>query len=93
VLAISPIIGGKTVKGPAAKMYAELGIEPSALAVARHYNSLLNGFVLDRRCRPGCRGSAGYNSLVTDTLMPTPDERRRLAQEVLVLAGRCWMEV
>ncbi|HNO85721.1 MAG TPA: 2-phospho-L-lactate transferase, partial [Anaerolineales bacterium] len=34
IVAVSPIIGGKTVKGPAAKMYAELGIEPSALAVA-----------------------------------------------------------
>src|SRR6185295_17850778 len=43
VIAISPIIGGKTVKGPAAKMYAELGIEPSALAVARHYRHLLIG--------------------------------------------------
>ncbi len=45
--AISPIIGGETVKGPAAKMYRELGIEPSALAVANHYCDLVNGFVLD----------------------------------------------
>ncbi len=48
VVAVSPIIGGKTVKGPAAKMYAELGIEPSALAVAKHYHDLLRGFVLDK---------------------------------------------
>ena len=47
VIAVSPIIGGKTVKGPAAKMYAELGIQPSALAVAEHYRGLLSGFVLD----------------------------------------------
>ena len=47
VVAVSPIIGGKTVKGPAAKMFAELGIEPSALAVAKHYGELLSGFVLD----------------------------------------------
>jgi len=47
IVAVSPIIGGKTVKGPAAKMYAELGIEPSALAVAEHYRDLLSGFVLD----------------------------------------------
>ena len=51
VVAVSPIIGGKTVKGPAAKMYAELGIEPSALAVAEHYRDLLSGFVLDNTDR------------------------------------------
>ena len=37
VVAVSPLVGGKAIKGPAAKMYAELEIEPSALAVARHY--------------------------------------------------------
>ena len=52
LVVISPIIGGKTVKGPAAKMFAELGIVPSALAVAEHYHdslkSCFTGFVLDR---------------------------------------------
>ncbi len=47
-LAVSPIIGGQTVKGPAAKMFAEMGIEPGALAVARHYGKMLKGFVLDQ---------------------------------------------
>ncbi len=44
---VSPIIGEKTVKGPAAKMYAELGIKPSALAVATHYAELLTGIMID----------------------------------------------
>jgi LPPG:FO 2-phospho-L-lactate transferase len=85
VLAVSPIIGGKTVKGPAAKMYAELGIQPSALAVARHYGSLLTGFVLDHMDAPQAKAvqAMGIRTLVTDTLMPTPDERLRLSQEVL----------
>ena len=48
VIAVSPIIGGKAVRGPAAKMYTELGIQPSALSVARHYGELLSGFVLDQ---------------------------------------------
>jgi len=48
-VAVSPIIGGQAVKGPAAKMYAELGIQPSALAVARHYAGWLAGFILDRQ--------------------------------------------
>ncbi|NUM45239.1 MAG: 2-phospho-L-lactate transferase, partial [Anaerolineales bacterium] len=49
VVAVSPIIAGQAVKGPAAKMYAELGVEPSALAVARHYGGLLEGFVFDKQ--------------------------------------------
>jgi LPPG:FO 2-phospho-L-lactate transferase len=48
VVAVSPIIGGEAVKGPAAKMYRELGIEPSAFAVASHYRGLVTDFVLDQ---------------------------------------------
>ena len=47
VIAVSPIIGGKAVKGPAAKILAELGHEVSALAVARHYQGLIDGMVID----------------------------------------------
>jgi LPPG:FO 2-phospho-L-lactate transferase len=85
VLAVSPIISGKTVKGPAAKMYAELGIQPSALAVARHYGALLNGFVLDNLDADQVEAvqALDIRTLATDTLIPTSDERRRLAQEVL----------
>ncbi len=84
-VAISPIIGGKTVKGPAAKMFAELGIQPSALAVAEHYRDLLTGFVLDRTDAALAAPIQAMNiqTLVTDTLMPTPAERKRLAQDVL----------
>jgi len=89
VVAVSPIIGGKTVKGPAAKMFAELGILPSALAVAEHYGSLCSGFVLDLldeklaeeiRC-------LGLKTLATDTLMNHPEDRLRLAAEVLAFFG------
>jgi LPPG:FO 2-phospho-L-lactate transferase len=85
VLAVSPIIGGRTVKGPAAKMYAELGIQPSALAVARHYADLLSGFVLDSVDENQAPNMHDMNvkTLVTDTWMKTRQERRRLAQEVI----------
>jgi LPPG:FO 2-phospho-L-lactate transferase len=85
VVAVSPIIGGQTVKGPAAKMFAELGIEPSALAVAKHYGDSISGFVLDTidahladeiqklRIRP----------LVTNTLMKSLEDRQHLAEDVL----------
>ncbi|MGE5776094.1 MAG: 2-phospho-L-lactate transferase [Chloroflexota bacterium] len=84
VIAISPIIGGQTVKGPAAKMFRELGIEPSALAVANHYCDLVNGFVLDK-IDEQLKGeiSLKMSTMVTDTLMKDISDRSRLAQDVL----------
>jgi len=84
ILAVSPIIGGQTVKGPAAKMYAELGIQPSALAVAHHYAGLLTGFVLDNIDHAMAK-ELSIPNLITQTLMKTRDDRRRLAQDVLHL--------
>ena len=86
VIAVSPIIGGKTVKGPAAKMYAELGIEPSALAVARHYGNLLSGFVLDT-VDEQLSDKIETKTLVTNTLMNTFEDRARLAMDVLHFIG------
>ena len=85
VIAVSPIIGGKTVKGPAAKMYLELGIEPSALAVSAHYRNILAGFVLDSvdlEIESNIK-QLGIRTLVTDTLMNNLTDRTRLAQDVL----------
>jgi LPPG:FO 2-phospho-L-lactate transferase len=89
VVAISPIIGGQTVKGPAAKMYSELGIEPSAFAVANHYRGLATGFVLDEvdsKLDKSVRG-LGMQTLVTNTLMKSHDDRKRLASEILNFIG------
>lgn len=89
VVAVSPIIGGKAVKGPAAKMYAELGIEPSALAVAKHYRTTLAGFVLDTTdLESEAQVKAlSIKTLVTDTLMNHLTERVRLANDVLHFIG------
>ena len=89
VYAVSPIIGGETVKGPAAKMYRELGIEPSALAVANHYHGLATGFVLDTidaQLNESVRG-LNMQTLVTNTLMKGHEDRRQLASEVLHFSG------
>jgi LPPG:FO 2-phospho-L-lactate transferase len=90
VVAVSPIIGGKTVKGPAAKMFAELGIEPSALSVAKHYESTITGFVLDAvdADLESKIQQLGLQTLVTDTLMRSDDDRKRLAQDVLHFVER-----
>jgi LPPG:FO 2-phospho-L-lactate transferase len=90
VVAISPIIGGQSVKGPAAKMYRELGIEPSALAVAQHYCGLATGFVLDHidRQLEGEIRSLSMRTLVTNTLMNSHDDRKQFAMDVLNFIGR-----
>jgi LPPG:FO 2-phospho-L-lactate transferase len=89
VVAVSPIIGGQTVKGPAAKMYRELGIKPSALAVANHYLGLATGFVLDGIDEQLKGDIMGLNmrTLVTNTLMNSLDNRSRLANDVLTFIG------
>ena len=85
VFAVSPIIGGQTVKGPAAKMYSELGIEPSAFAVANHYKNLLKGFVIDKTDIGLIESVKGLNmqTHVTYTLMKSHDDRRQLASEMM----------
>jgi LPPG:FO 2-phospho-L-lactate transferase len=86
IVAVSPIIGGKAVKGPAAKMYSELGIEPSALAVAEHYRGLLSGFVSDS-VDSELSLKISVKTLVTDTLMKNLTDRTRLAMDVLNFIG------
>lgn len=89
IAAVSPIIGGWTVKGPAAKMYRELGIEPSALAVAIHYHRLVTDFVLDTidaQLNESVRG-LNMRTIVTNTVMKSHDDSRRLAKEMLTLIG------
>lgn len=90
VVAVSPIIGGETVKGPAAKMYRELGIEPSSLAVARHYRELLHGFVLDEvdKQLEGDVMRLSIKTCVTNTLMKSHDDRVQLALEVIGFTGK-----
>ena len=91
VIAVSPIVGGRAIKGPTAKMMGELGMPATADAVAGHYADLLDGFVLDARdaaLADRVRG-LGLEVLVTDTLMTTLEDRRTLARRVLDFAGGC----
>ena len=85
IIAVSPIVGGQAIKGPAAKMFAELGVVPSALAVAKHYGESVLGFVLDTIDAPFADEiqKLGIQPLVTNTIMKTTQERQKLAQDVL----------
>jgi LPPG:FO 2-phospho-L-lactate transferase len=85
VLAVSPIIAGQAVKGPAAKMMAELGMEVSAPAVAAYYGELIDAFVHDERDAvplnlPNVAG------LQSNTLMVSREDRWRLAEDTLQFA-------
>jgi LPPG:FO 2-phospho-L-lactate transferase len=86
--AVSPIVGGQALKGPAAKMLAELGMDASAVAVAGKYVSLLGGFVIDEQDAAQARDieALGLKTLVTNTVMRNDDDRRRLAREMLDFA-------
>lgn len=90
-LAITPIIEQQALKGPAAKMMRELGLEVSPVGVARYYQDLLTGFVLDQRdenLKMTIAFDLGIRTLVTDTIMSTEQDRVRLAQEVLEFAAQ-----
>jgi LPPG:FO 2-phospho-L-lactate transferase len=85
VIAVSPIIGGRAVKGPTAKMFAELGTEPSARAVAARYAGLIDGYVLDHE---DAAEAAAIDASVklARTLMVSLEDRENLARTVLALA-------
>jgi LPPG:FO 2-phospho-L-lactate transferase len=85
VVAVTPILGGAAVKGPTAKIMAELGLEVSPVTVASHYDGLLDGFVLDERDR-ALAPRFGIPVTVADTLMSTPEARERVARAALELA-------
>ncbi len=90
VIAVSPIIGGQAIKGPVVKMYSELGIEPSAYAVAEHYDDLLTGFVFDIVDSALEKEIQQLNveTLNVQTLMKTPEDRTKLAQDVINFGER-----
>lgn len=85
VVAISPIIGGAAVKGPAAKMMLELGLDVSVVGIASHYRKLIDGLVLDEAdaaLAPAVE-AMGLRCAVMPTLMRTDEDRARLAQATL----------
>jgi len=87
VIAVSPLIGGKAVKGPTAKIMAELGIAATAEAIAAHYRDLLDGLVIDESDAAEA-ARLHLPTAVRPTLMRDLADRERLARDVLEFAGR-----
>ena len=88
-VAVSPIVGGRALKGPADEMMRTLGHEVSALGVALMYEELATGFVIDRSDAeegPGIE-ALGMRVLATDAVMRDEEDRARLGREVLKLCS------
>ena len=86
-IAVSPIVGGKAIKGPAAKLMRELGKAVSPETVAGNYRDLLDGFVLDN-VDEALHNTLGMPTLVTDTIMNSMKVKADLARAILAFATR-----
>ena len=89
IVAVSPIVGGQAIKGPAAKMMAELGAETSALGIARHYGARIDGIVIDELDAALAQDieALGVAVRVAQTVMRSEDDSRMLAGETLTFAA------
>ncbi len=88
-VAVSPIVGGRALKGPADRMLRSLGHEVSASGVARMYEGIVDGFVVDRLDgeEEAEISALGMRILTTDAVMRDRPDRERLAREVLNLCS------
>ena len=85
IVAVSPIVGGQAVKGPTAKLMAELGLAITNQSIAAHYAGVIDGLLIDGR--DDATGlSIAHDA--TDTLMKTLEDRERVARAALTLAAR-----
>jgi len=80
-VAITPIVEGRALKGPAAKLMGELGYEVSAYAVAQYYGDAINSFIYDERDTPFHVGQLRLQAF--DTIMKSTEDKARLAQQIL----------
>ncbi len=80
-VAVSPLIGGQAVKGPAAKLMKELGMEVSSNSIAHYYEGLIDGIVVDRADQVDA--DRALKVLPADILMRNVEDRARLAGEIL----------
>lgn len=94
IVAVSPLIAGKAVKGPTAKLMAELGMPCDSLEIARYYQGFVDGMLIDAKDE-ALREPIEALGIVTrtaDTLMQSLEDRRRVAREALALAEALTME-
>jgi LPPG:FO 2-phospho-L-lactate transferase len=86
IVAVSPLVGGKAVKGPTAKIMAELNIPTTPRAISDHYRGLIDGLVVDVTDRLGA-ADVDVPTLVTGTMMTTLEDKKRVARATLAFAA------
>ena len=88
-IAVSPLIKGQALKGPAAKLMKELNMDVSATGVAHYLREVLTGFVIDHadQAEEEAITNLGLRTLVTGTVMTSNETKVQLAQEILAFAG------
>jgi len=91
IVAISPIVRGKTIKGPADKLMKALGIEPTAVGVAELYRDFLDALILDKQDKPLAKKveALGIKAVVTNTIMMTLEDKIRLARTAVRELSSC----
>jgi LPPG:FO 2-phospho-L-lactate transferase len=87
VIAVTPIVGGKAVKGPTAKIMSELGLAPDVASIARHYGGLIDALVVDAVDR-GSAESLPVPASIANTMMQTEDDKVALARHCIALCER-----
>ena len=85
IIAVSPLVGGQAVKGPAAKMMQEMGLPLTSRSIAEYYGELIDGFIYDVQDAGQCDDLAIETGCL-DTMMHTEADRLRLAKEVMQFA-------
>jgi LPPG:FO 2-phospho-L-lactate transferase len=85
VVAVSPVVAGRAIKGPTAKLMQELGLEVSAATVAAHYAGLIDGFLLDS-ADATLAPRLGVPSIAVPTVMRSLEDREALARDTLGFA-------
>ena len=90
IVAVSPIVGGRAIKGPVAKIMREMSVDPSAASIASHYRGLIDGFVIDEVDLSGADviARSGVAVRVAQTVMRSMDDRIALARECLAFAAQ-----
>ena len=91
VIAVSPIVAGAAIKGPTAKIMAELDVPRDAAAIAAHYGDLLDGFIIDETDRElqAAIETTGLNVVAAQSVMQTLDDKIELAHTALELIQAC----
>ncbi|MCP4001138.1 MAG: 2-phospho-L-lactate transferase [Gammaproteobacteria bacterium] len=88
VVGISPIVSGKAIKGPTAKLMRELGMDVSAYSIAEHYKGILDGLIIDQQDADQCDAirALGLQVSTTNTIMNSLDDKKALAEFTLAFA-------